>query len=338
MRITRETLLKIARDTIERRARERRDLLAAYLSGSLLEEEFMLGGATDIDLVFVHLDEVETAREIVRLTDEIHLDIAHCQEKEFRQARGLRVHPWLGPALNGCMVMYDPQHLMDFTQASVRGLFDRPDNVVQRARGHLEKARQIWLSYQLETPPNPGPPEAADYLRAVAQAANTIASLSGPPLTERRFLLHFPQRAEAVGRPGLHAGLLGLLGSSQIDSQSLAEYVMQWGIAYETIPHEKSPARLHPDRRTYYQNAFDALLPGPQPEAILYPLLRTWTMAVGMVSTGSPALSAWRQALMNLGILGEAFAIRMTALDAYLDLVEETLEEWALQNGAWIET
>ncbi|MBN1146045.1 MAG: hypothetical protein JXA78_02220 [Anaerolineales bacterium] len=337
MRITRETLLKIARDTIARRAREKRDLLAVYLSGSLLEDEFMLGGATDIDLFFIHMDQVATEREIVRLTDEVHLDIAHCQDEQYRQARNLRLHPWLGPALNGCTVMYDPQHFMDFTQASVRGQFDRPDYVLQRARDHLEKARQIWLGYQVETSPDPGPCEAGDYLRALAQAANAVASLSGPPLTERRFLAHFAQRAGAIGRPGLYAGLLGLLGAGQVDGQLLTDCLAHWGSAYESIPREKAPARLHPDRRMYYQGAFQAFIAGQQPEVVLYPLLRTWTMAVGLLPPNSPGCSAWRQALTRLEILGEAFAMRMTALDAYLDLVEETLEEWARQNGAWVE-
>jgi hypothetical protein len=337
MRITRDTLMKIARDTISRRARKRRDLLAVYLCGSLLEEEFLLGGATDIDLVFIHMDEVVTEREIVRLTDEVHLDIAHCEDKEFRQARSLRVHPWLGPALNGCTVMYDPQHFMDFTQASVRGLFDRPDYVLQRARGHLEKARQIWLSYQLEMPPDPGPREAADYIQAVAQSANAIASLSGPPLTERRFLAHYVRRAEAIDRPGLYAGVLGLLGGNQVDAQLLADCLVHWGSAYDSIPPEIAPARLHQDRRMYYQSAFEAGVAGPQPEVLLYPLLRTWTMAVGLLPVDSPARGAWRQTLLRLEILGESFALRMTALDAYLDLVEETLEEWARQNGAWLE-
>jgi len=53
MRITRETLLKVAQDTIARREREKRDLLAVYLCGSfLLEDDYSLGGAADVDLVF----------------------------------------------------------------------------------------------------------------------------------------------------------------------------------------------------------------------------------------------------------------------------------------------
>jgi hypothetical protein len=334
MRITRELLLKLGRDTVSRRVSEGRDLLAIYLCGSLLEEEFLLGGTTDIDLVFVHVDKVALQREISRLTDEVHLDIAHHDEREYRQTRRLRLHPWLGPALNGCTVLYDPQHFMDFTQAGVRGQFDRPDYVLQRSRKQLETARQIWFNYQAETA-EVGPQAIAAYLRAVTNAANAVASLSGPPLTERRFLLNFPARAEAIGRPGLHAGLLGLLGAPNLDVQSPGAWISLWNEAYQAVSPQLAPPRLHSDRRLYYLSAFESIVDGLQPEAVLYPLLRTWTMAVGLLPVDSPSRAAWRQAVTQLGIGGEAFAERLAALDAYLDLVEETLEVWARQNGAW---
>lgn len=333
MRITRDTLLKIARDTIDRRVREDRDLLAVYLCGSLLEEGYLLGGTTDVDLVFVHVEKVTMEREILRLTDEVHLDIAHHMEKEYRQARQLRVHPWLGPTLNACTVMHDPQHFMDFTQASVRGQFDRPDYVFQRARRLVEQARRIWLSYQTEMA-DPGPEDVETYLRAVGNAANAVASLSGPPLTERRFLLHFPRRAEVVGRPGLYPGLLGLLGAPNLEPHSLGEWLSSWGSAYESLPPAEAPARLHPDRRIYYQEAFKAVLGSSQPEAVLWPFLRTWTLAVCRIAPDSPAYEAWRQAFLLLGLLGDPFKERLAALDAYLDLIEETLEMWARQSGA----
>src|SRR5512143_1211564 len=102
MRINRETLLNLASDTVARHAREDRGILSAYLCGSLLGEDYLLGGAADIDLVFIHMDAFPQAREIVRLTDEIHLDIAHLSQKDFREPRRLRLHPWLGPAISTC--------------------------------------------------------------------------------------------------------------------------------------------------------------------------------------------------------------------------------------------
>ena len=334
MRITREMLLKVANDTVARRARENRELLACYLCGSLQGEEYLLGGTADIDLVFVYAEPPPVEREIQRLTDEIHLDIANHFHRDYSQTRRLRVHPWLGPMLNSCKVLYDPQHFLDFTQASVRGQFSRADHVLERARSQVEQARAIWFSYQMKDT-DAGPVDVDAYLRAVAHAANAIASLSGPPLTERRFLMGFPERAEALGRPGLYQGVLGLLGASRIEPARMTGWLPAWQSTYQAAPVQLAPARLHPDRLNYYRLALEAVLNGAQAETALWPLLHTWTLAAIACGRDAPAREPWRQACEQLGLAGAGFAERLEALDAFLDLVDETLEDWAKANGAW---
>jgi hypothetical protein len=336
MRITRETLLKIARDTVSQRTRTERGLLAVYLDGSLLEDEFLLGGATDIDLVFIHADSVPVEREIVHLTDEVHLDIAHYFHRDFRQVRALRVHPWMGPALNHCKILYDPQHFLDFTQASVRGQFDEPTHILERVNQLLGHARQIWLAFHEQRPPA-GQKEVMDYLRALGHAANAVAVLSGPPLTERRFLLRFPQRADAAGKPGLYPGLLGLLGAANADSETMRSWLPAWEAAYLAVPVEQASPRLHPQRRIYYRKAIDAILGSDRPQAALWPLLHTWTLAISTLPVDSLSQAPWREAVGQLGVGGESFTERVDGLDAYLDTIEETLDRWARANGVYAE-
>lgn len=333
MRITHDALLKVVRDTVTQRTRTDRGIISIYLCGSLLGDEFLLGGSADIDLVIIHTDEILQDREIVRLTEEIHLDIAHHLYRDYRQTRQLRLHPWLGPTLNECLIQYDPQHFLDFTKASVRGQFDRSDFVYERARKQVEHARQIWSGFHADRPA-PDPKVIDLYLRAVDHAANGVASLSGHPLTERRYLLNFPRRAENVGRPGLYPGLLGLIGAPNADADALRAWVPSWRAAYEAFTPGQAPARLHPDRLSYYLNAFEKMLSGPQPQAVLWPLLRTWTLAVMSFPESSATKEGWQGALQYLGLQGEAFNERIDALDAYLDLVEETIEKWAQDNGA----
>ncbi len=332
MRITRDTLLNIARDTVAQRTRLDRNLIAVYLSGALLEDSFLLGGTADIDLFFIHTDDTPLGREIVRLTDEVHLDIAHHRFTDYRNTRTLRVDAWLGPILKGCRSLYDPQHFLDFTIASVRGQFDRADHVLERAQTQADTARRIWLSFHNQ-PFEQGTAQVTEYLRAVSSAANAIASLSGGPLTERRFLLSYPARAAAVGKPGLHAGLLGLLGAPNLEDDVLSTWIPVWQAAYQALPEEGRPVRLHPHRLVYYRQAFLELLKGSQPQAILWPLLHTWTMAVSAQPPAPENLKAWRQAFEYLGLLGTAFDERLAALDAYLDMVEETLEIWGRKAG-----
>ncbi len=334
MRITREALWKLAREAVSSRVRGDHGVMAAYLCGSLLEDDFILGGAADIDLVFVHIVDPPLEREVVQLAEDVHLDIAHYGRRAYRRTRELRVHPWWGPTLAACTVLYDPQHFMDFTQASVRGQFDRPDHVVARAHRFLESARQIWSSYQAGVP-HPGTREVETYMRAVGNAANAIASLSGPPLTERRFLLRFFDRAQALDHPGLYAGMLGLLGAMDLSTDLITSWLSDWRTAYREIAEGQAPARLHPDRLDYYQRAFDAIMAGERPLAVLWPLLRTWTLAADLLPPNSPGRISWAKACAKLGLLDEAFAMRISALDAYLDLVDETLEGWAQQNGVW---
>jgi hypothetical protein len=333
MRINRQALLHIAQDTVDQRARQERGIVSAYLCGSLLEDEFLLGGATDIDLVFVHGDAPSLEREIVSLTDEVHLDIAHYAQKDFRQTRRLRMHPWLGPAIFSGKVLYDPQHFMDFTQASVRGQFSQPDHIMERARQQAEHARQMWMSFYSAPPKGMGAKEVYQYLKAVEHAANALASLSGPPLTERRFLLRFAQRMDAAGRGGLHAGLLGLLGASHADAESLQIWLIAWRTCLQSLPADAVPPRLSPHRIPYYQRACEAMLDGGQPSAVLWPLLRTWTLAASLLPADSDGVAAWKKAGNYLGLLGAGFSERIEALDAYLDTVEDILDEWARANG-----
>jgi hypothetical protein len=337
MRITPSLLHKIARDTVEQRKRQDHSLLAVYLTGSLFAGNPLFGGTADIDLFFVHDERVSPEREIQRLTDEIHLDIAHHGRDDYSQARNLRLRPWMGYNIINCTIMYDPQHFMDFTQASVRGQFEQPENVLGRAQGQAEHARQTWLSLH-DQKAEPQIAQVVQYLRAVGQAANTVACLSGPPLTDRRFLRRFPDRAAVVGRSGLYAGLLGLLGGVQANEESLEAWIESWERAYQALPAEQAPARLHPDRFAYYRRAFDSLMGGDSPQDVLWPLLRTWLEVVSLLPEDSPPVAEWQEVFSTLGLLGPGYRERVAALDAYLDSVEELLDEWGQRRGIERET
>jgi hypothetical protein len=77
----------------------------------------------------------------------------------------------------------------------------------------------------------------------------------------------------------------------------------------------------------------EVILTSSAPHDVLWPLWHTWTIAICAQSTGSPHHLAWQKAGEQLGLLGPAFAEKIEALDAYLDLVEEVLDDWARKNG-----
>ena len=332
MRVTRNVLMKIVRDTVEQRVRADRSLLAIYLCGSLLGGDYLLGGSADIDLVIIHLDAPAQEREIVHLTDEVHLDIAHHAQKEYRQTRRLRVHPWMGPTLFSCQSLYDPQHFLDFIQAGVRGQFDRSDYVVERSRKLAESARQLWLA-SMQAKRKSTAETVLEYLKTLGKAANAVASLSGPPLTERRFLLAFPERAEAVNRPGLFPGMLGLLGAADLEVGVMETWLPAWTAALQALPEDGTPARLHPYRRAYYQGSIQAMIDSGNWQAALWPLLYSWTLAVCTLGDKAEQALPWQEAFTQLDLLGDGFDRRLEGLDAYLDMVEEVIDSWARANG-----
>jgi len=334
MRITHETMMRITKDAVDGAIRRNRSIIAAYLSGSLLEDEFQLGGTIDIDLFFVHTDNVIEEREVVALTEDVHLDIAHHRYRDYQNPRELRIHPWLGPVLNNAQIMYDPQHFLDFTQASVRGQFDRADYILERIQGQLEMARKIWFNLQND----PRQAEIEDvytYIKAIKLIANAVASFSNMPLTERRFLLNFPGRAIDIGNPGLYHGFLGLLGAPNIEIKEIGNWLPGWERAYFAIPEDSRPVRLNKTRYKYYRNAFEAILKTDSPEAVLYPLMNTWLLAMLNLSQERESREECMRALSSLGLIGEKFEERVLALDAYLDVVEEIVENWAKANGVW---
>lgn len=336
MRLTRDTLVKIARDTAAQRARVSRRIICIYMTGSVLGETPLLGGTTDIDLVIVHDGEPLQEREIVRLTDEIHLDIAHYPQSLFQQPRRLRTHPWFGPFIySKPMVFHDTQHWFDYTQASTGAQFFQPDMIAQRAGVLAESARQSWMDLTLN-PSRPHHERVYTYFQTLENAGNALVCLTGEgsPLTERRFLTQLPQRLQALRQPDLISGLIGLLvrDAAGMEEQWPA-WKQGWNEAYKAASSQPEvPPRLHPSRHLYYERAADALWE-ENPDAALWLLMRTWTLAAGQLSENQADMQPWAQAVQFIGLGAEQFESRLQDLDRYLDRIEEALEAWSRENG-----
>ena len=334
MRVTRETLIRIAKETAQERMYNNPDLIAAYLTGSLLTEKPFLGGVTDIDLVFVHAQIPAKRREIIKLHGDFHIDVTYRARKEYDPPRELRNNPWLGYEIYDPMLIKEKKLFFDYVQAAVRAGFEFHDPVyiLTRCRHLLNHGRQIWLELWEEEPDPVGPNELARYLKSVHHILNTIAEFSGPPLSERRVLLDFPARAEAIERPGFSAGLIGLLGGSRLDQETLKGWLADWQkdfLAAAEVPAVDK--RIHNARLAYYLNAFEEILEGETPTAVLWPLLRTWTLAAQVLPNSER--SKWQEACMQLDLLGKGFDTRLEGLDHMIDDIEEILDKKSKENG-----
>ena len=336
MRVTRDSLLRIAKETVQERAYNDPDIVAAYLTGSLRGEP-MLGGTADIDLVFVHKTTPMKAREFVKLTPDFHIDISRRAKDEFKTPRELRGDPWLGYEMYDPILLYEREKFFDFVQASLRAgfEFEQPPLTLQRCRTLLSHGRSNWFDLS-EFEGEVGPKEIRKYMKSLFHAVNAIAELNGPPLWERRILLDFPARAEAAKKPGMISTVYNLLGAPNTDPDKVRGWLNDWKQAFKLASETPGvDTRIHPARLNYYDKAAKALLDGDTPLSALWLVLHTWTLSAAVL-TGDH-FSFWKSAVSELGLLGDGFTEKVEGLDHFLDEIEIVFEELAAANGLDLE-
>jgi hypothetical protein len=329
MKITREHLIELARDETERRV-EMQDILSAYLIGSVARSEPLLGGAADIDLVLIHEQEPLRPREVVQLSDEVHLDIFHHHRGLYEQPRALRVHPWIGPSLCEPVFIHDPDHFFEWAQAGARGQFHRADHVHLRAQAFLRRARQANSMLSLSQR------WIKTYARSVLEGANAIASLSGFPVAGRRLFLDLEEATEGLGFPEFSEAFLQLLVLSPPTSVELQNWLPAWERAFEAAGRLSKKAALAPCRRTYFRAGFQALMEIDRPEANMFPLLTTWEMAVRTLQQAGHTdhyLQEWEDMLGTLGLDPSSRTQRDGSLVHYLNQIETRVSDWAETQG-----
>ena len=335
MRVSRESLIRIAKETAQQRAFNDSGIIAAYLTGSLVSKEIdpILGGTADIDVIMVHAEEPMYRREFVKLTPDFHVDISHRAKAEFKKPRELRLDPWLGWEMYDPLLLFEREKFFEFVQAGLRAGFEfnAPAPALRRSRLLLSQGRQAWRKL-LEVEDVVTPKDVNQYMESLFQAVNAVAELSGPPLHERRLLLEFASRAETAQRPEMNAALIHLLGAAELDPSIMNEWLPDWKVAFEAaMGNVDVDARIHPVRVNYYEKAIQAMLAGDTPHAALWPLLQTWTLAADVLP--EHALDAWHNVCAQLGFTGTGIEAHANGLDNFLDEVEALLDELATQHG-----
>ena len=151
-------------------------------------------------------------------------------------------------------------------------------------------------------------------------------------MAERRLLLEFPARAESAGLPGLVTDLFHLCGAGRVDAGTLAGLLPEWENAF--IAAGANPGvdqRVVTPRLRYYKLAFESILAGEMPQAIVWPMILTWTLSV----SGLPPTWAehWRSACKLLGLEGAGLEEKLAGVDHFLDSLEETIEKRSADQG-----
>ncbi len=329
MRINPEMLIKIAKDHVARRERKEKDLIAVYLTGSVTEGEPLLGGTTDIDMVFVHKEEPAVKREVIRVTYEISLDIEHHHQSYYTYHRRLRKNPWFGHHL--CKhqnILLDKDHWLEFLHASVGSGFNKPENVYARAVQFSDKAREQW--FDLDDPQEvPWGEWIALYFKSVGTAANAIACLEGPVLTTRRFISEFSRRAELLDQLALIGELTRLLGNEDFSQEKFEKWRPIWESALEKANKQADcPANIKKVRKAYFLQSVDVLAENNVLHAVLWPMLETWHQAISVLEEDQEAQKNWFEFLQNLNFEENQKARLLKELDHFIDQGEHILEDY----------
>lgn len=328
MRINQEMLIKIAKEHVAKRARREKDLVAVYLTGSVSDGDPLLGGSTDIDLIFVHKEEPPLKREVLRVTYEISLDIEHHHQSFYTYHRRLRQNPWVGFSLcNHQNILLDQDHWLEFIQASVSARFDSPENVYKRSEQFAEKARAHWFDLN--------DPQEIDwedwitlYFKTVGAAANAIACLNGPALTTRRFMLDFTSRAETLERLPLVGELTRLLGNENMNEELFNEWRKIWAETIEAANEkENCPPNIAKVRKAYFLQSIDAMAESGTLHAVLWPMLETWQQALTCLEDEEHH-QRWQEFLKALGFQKENKEELLSNVDQFIDQAERLLEDY----------
>jgi len=331
VRITQEMLIKIAKDHVAKRIRKEKDLVAVYLTGSVSEGEPLLGGSTDIDMIFVHKEEPPLKREVLRVTYEISLDIEHHHQSFYTYHRRLRQNPWIGFALcNHQNILNDKDHWLEFIQASVSARFDSPENVYGRAQQFGENARTLW--FDLDDPQEVKWEDwIALYFKIVGTAANAIACLNGPVLTTRRFMLDFASRAEFLERLPLVGELTRLLGNENMNEELFKEWRPVWEATLDASnDQDDCPVNISKVRKAYFLQSVDAMAESGTLHAVLWPMIETWQQALTCLE-GEKHHQNWQRFLESLGFQADLREDLLRDLDHFIGQAERLLEDYKNQ-------
>jgi len=328
MHISRDALLKITKDTVAKRFAHDPNVTAVFLVGSLRPESAAIENIADVDLLVLHNGEIPRDREIIKLSNEYHLDISYEVITAYSQPHELR-----GDGLRG-WAMWDPQLLFqrgrffEYTQSIVRAQFEEPVNIIKRALSFSVPAREAWFEMQS----NPEDAHPLQILSAAQNAVNALACLSGPPLPERRVLAGIQERARAINVEELVQTIFTCVARNA-SPDTIRQWIPAWESAFKAASLSPADLRLHAVRLAYYKNAIETQLNSDLPRAALWPMLFTWALASENGTFTDEHSQAWNAVCSEIGLNSSARYERLQALDTYLDNLEDIFEQLETDNG-----
>ena len=333
MRITREGLLNTCVNYTKQAVYNDRGITAVYLTGSMLTEFPFIDGTTDVDLIIVHDTLTNPQQEVIRLTDEVSLDINHYGKAIFSDAEKFKKNILLGCSL--CfdpIVFYGKGHWFEFVLASNEATFFLPDNVFDRAFSYYKNARYFFSVIQKNrniTDIN----FAWYYLHAIEYACSAIACLRSKPLPLRKFISELGKACSAVSSPDIVGDTYDLILGEKDPTAYFEYFFNSWKYYFEffnVYARNDYFCQYKPERKLYYEEPVKGFWKDNLPSAI-------WIMAYTWSEIGSQMKlenNEYFTALFKmLEIHPSFYDQRKKQLDMFLDKISVKIETWGKENG-----
>ncbi len=328
MRLTKDFLLRFTKNYLSTRLQEKPRPVCIYLTGSLCENDFLLGNTTDVDLVCIYNLRPEKEREILPLAPDSHLDIWNYEITLFEQPRQLRSNAWIGSFLcENPQVLFDNGHWFQYTQASVAAQFFKPDNALVRAQPFIDAARQRWMANLAST--NRDTVEVvSSLLNSLQDAANGFACLTAVPLSERRLIPQFASLAIKNSKLELTEQCNSIISPADWNQAKWPEWKTNWEKALKAVDAKPDcPVHLSGHRHSYYVQAAGEYWE-KMPAAALWIMLKTWTDAVSALPEDTESRQEWNDMTSDIQMNAEHLDQRLEQLDRFLDSIEIAADQF----------
>lgn len=330
MKYTKDHLLEAAEKFIQKKITRDPSVSAVFLIGSLRKVEHFVGKPMDVDLLILKDGPVDIDNELVRVNESYHLDVHYDDVSLYEDPKPLRGDGVRGWALWDADVLYQREHIFEFTQSTVRAQFDEPKYVVERMQYFCQRARNFWL----ERNEKPDEVEAEDYLEAVANAANALASINHEPLSIRSLLGDLLNVTASLDVTDINADFFKCF-SDDLSTNVIQENMTLWNELFIEGTKYPADAIITPLRLNYFKHAITAALESDKPVSAFWPFLFTLSKMPIRFSENEALKEQYAELKKNFGFTAEGMANKMNALDLLLEdiegIIEQILEDYAVE-------
>lgn len=318
MRITRDILLDLSNELVEKRYKKDPKVDAVFLVGSVRPDDAVIDHPTDVDLLILHNGEIPRERELIKISNEFHFDLFFEETSNYNNPKDLRGDGWRGWTMWDPMLIHQNGRFFEYTQSVLRSQFEEPKNIVARIKFFLDRSRTRWKFFEAY----PEKITPIELLKAVYDAGNAFACLNQQPFSKRNFLSEFYTLATSLEQEELIPSLFSCVSDTK-QPNLISEHLNEWEKCFTEATRFYSTFTIHPNRLVYFRSTIQRQLEGDFPLAAFWPFAFTWAYIGKEAKESKVIANSWKKISSELGLDPASLIRKNTNLDVFLEQLEE---------------